>query len=142
MPDFDKNEETSYAKWKETLESLDIRSYDTILATSFGCPVIMQYLCEKQIKIPRLILVAPSGLIGNEYLEKIIPEMTEDKKNLKKYVNEIVVIHSKDDDSTSAKFEYGKTLSEEIRANFIPTNGFKHRLGNWSVPLLAGLIEF
>jgi isoleucyl-tRNA synthetase/bisphosphoglycerate-dependent phosphoglycerate mutase len=142
VPDFDKNKETSYVKWRETLETLDIPSYDAILATSFGCAVIMQYLCEKKIKIPRLILVAPSGLIWNEYLEKIIPEMTENKKNLKKYVTEIIVIHSKDDDSTSAKFEYGKTLSEEIWGYFIPTNGFKHKFGNWSVPLLAGLIKF
>lgn len=83
VPDFDKEKDTSYAKWRETLDMLDIQSYDVIMATSFGCPVIMQYLCEKNIKIPRLILVAPSGLKGNEYLEKVIPEMTEDSIKLK-----------------------------------------------------------
>jgi predicted alpha/beta hydrolase family esterase len=83
VPDFDKNKDTSYAKWRDTLEKIEVANYDTILATSFGCPVIMQYLCEKNIHIQRLILVAPSGLKGNEYLEKIIPEMTEDVTKLK-----------------------------------------------------------
>jgi len=44
VPDFDKNKETSYAKWRDQLDALDVASYDTIMATSFGCPVIMQYL--------------------------------------------------------------------------------------------------
>ena|GEM_PF-1411900 len=43
----------------------------------------MQYLCEKNIKLKRLVLVAPSGLKGNEYLEKVIPEMTEDVEKLR-----------------------------------------------------------
>lgn len=83
VPDFDKNKETTYALWRKQLDTLDVSSYDTIMATSFGCPVIMQYLCEKNIKLKRLVLVAPSGLKGNEYLEKVIPEMTEDVEKLR-----------------------------------------------------------
>ena len=83
VPDFDKNKETSYAKWRDQLDTLDVASYETIMATSFGCPVIMQYLCEKNIKLKRLVLVAPSGLVGNEYLEKVMPEMTEDVEKLR-----------------------------------------------------------
>jgi predicted alpha/beta hydrolase family esterase len=60
VPDFDKNKETQYLLWKEQLDTLDVASYDTVMATSFGCPVIMQYLCEKNIKLKRLVLVAPS----------------------------------------------------------------------------------
>jgi predicted alpha/beta hydrolase family esterase len=127
VPDFDKSQETSYAKWKETLDTLDIASYDTIIATSFGCPVIMQYLCEEKIKIPRLILVAPSGCVGNEYLEKVLPELTEDISQLSSLIGEIVIIHSRDDDSTSAPFSYGVTLHEKIGGVFLPVNGFKHK---------------
>ncbi len=82
VPDFDKNKETSYAIWRDKLDTIDVASYDTVIATSFGCPVIMQYLCERNIHLKRLILVAPSGLKGNEYLEKVIPEMTEDVTRL------------------------------------------------------------
>ncbi len=83
VPDFDKNKETKFALWRDQLDTLNVSSYDTIMATSFGCPVIMQYLCEKNIKLKRLVLVAPSGLKGNEYLEKVIPEMTEDIEKLR-----------------------------------------------------------
>ena len=142
VPDFDKNQETSYAKWSETLETLDINSYDTIMATSFGCPVIIQYLCEKQIKIPRLILVAPSGLKWNEYLEKVIPEMTEDIMKLKWLVDEIIITHSRDDDSSSAKFEYGKSLAEKLSCTFVPIDGVWHNFWGWSINLLSGLIQY
>ncbi|MDR2640728.1 MAG: alpha/beta hydrolase [Candidatus Peribacteria bacterium] len=60
VPDFDSREETSYKIWKEKLEKIDIKSYDTIIAHSFGCPVIMQYLTENNLKTKRLVLVAPS----------------------------------------------------------------------------------
>jgi predicted alpha/beta hydrolase family esterase len=127
VPDFDKSKETSYAQWKQTLDTLDIQSYDTILATSFGCPIIMQYLCENKIQLPRLIFVAPSGCVGNEYLEKVLPELTEDVVQIRSLIDEIVIIHSRDDDSTSAPFSYGVALHEKIGGVFLPVNGFKHK---------------
>lgn len=63
VPDFDKNEETKYAFWKEKLDTINFREYDTIIAHSFGCPVIMQYLIQNQVHMSRLVLVAPSGLV-------------------------------------------------------------------------------
>ena len=141
VPDFDKNKETQYSLWKEKLETLDVASYDTIMATSFGCPVIMQYLCEKNIKIKRLILVAPSGLKGNEYLEKVIPEMTEDVEKLRWLVEEIIIPHSEDDDSTSASFTYGKSLAQKIGATFLPINGVGHKFWGWSIDFLSSLIQ-
>ncbi len=63
VQDFDKSEETRYTLWKEKLDTLDVRGYDTIIAHSFGCPVVMQYLLENKIHINRLVLVAPSGLV-------------------------------------------------------------------------------
>jgi predicted alpha/beta hydrolase family esterase len=114
IPEFPNERETSYAHWKEKINTLNIANFDTLVAHSFGCPVVMQYIIENQIHIDRLVLIAPSGLVGNEYLEKVIPEMTMDVSELKKYVSEIVIIHSKDDASESGKFEYGKNLAEKI----------------------------
>jgi predicted alpha/beta hydrolase family esterase len=127
VPDFDKNKETKYALWRDQLDTLNVSGYDTIMATSFGCPVIMQYLCEKNIKLKRLVLVAPSGLKGNEYLEKVIPEMTENVEKLRGLIDEIIIPHSEDDDSTSARFEYGKSLAKRIGATFLPINGVGHK---------------
>lgn len=63
VPQFDMEKETSYSLWRNELEKYDVASYDTIIAASFGCPVIIEYLKERNIRIPRLILQAPSGLI-------------------------------------------------------------------------------
>jgi isoleucyl-tRNA synthetase len=141
VPDFDKNKETTYKLWRDQLDTLDVASYDTIMATSFWCPVIMQYLCEKNIKLKRLVLVAPSGLKGNEYLEKVIPEMTEDVEKLRWLVDEIIIPHSEDDDSTSASFAYGKSLAQKIGATFLPINGVGHKFWGWSIDFLFSLIQ-
>ncbi len=114
IPEFPNSQETKYSLWKEKLNTLNIADFDTLVAHSFGCPVVMQYIVENQLHIDRLVLIAPSGLIGNAYLEKVIPEMTMEVSELKKYVREIVIIHSKDDTSESGKFEYGKSLAEKI----------------------------
>jgi predicted alpha/beta hydrolase family esterase len=114
VPELDKNQETKYSIWKEKLDAIGIAQYDTIVAHSFGCPVSMQYIIENQIAIDRLVLIAPSGMKGNAYLEKVLPEMTADVTELKKYVSEIVIIHSEDDGSSSAPFSYGQFLAEKI----------------------------
>jgi isoleucyl-tRNA synthetase len=128
VPDFDKNEETKYALWRDKLDTLNIEQYDTIVWHSLGCAIIMQYIVEKEIKLNRLVLIAPSWLVGNSYLEKIIPEMTANKSELKKFVTEIVILHSRDDDADSAKFSYGSSLAEEISANLVTVNGFWHSM--------------
>ena len=63
VPDFDKNEETKYSLWKNHLDTLNIAQYDTVVAHSLGCAIMMQYIVEKKIKLNRLVLVAPSGLV-------------------------------------------------------------------------------
>lgn len=128
VPDFDKNEDTKYSLWKEQLDTIDLLSYDTVVAHSLGCAISMQYILENKIKLERLVLVAPSGLVGNSFLEKLLPEMTADKSELRKLVSELIIVHSKDDASDSAKFEYGKSLAEEIGAVFVTVDGFGHAM--------------
>jgi isoleucyl-tRNA synthetase len=133
IPDFDKSENTSYAIWKEKLDEIGIWNYDTIVAHSLGCPIIMQYIVENSLSLERLVLVAPSGLVGNSFLEKLIPEMTANLTELKKYVREIIILHSRDDSSSSAKFEYGVSLAEKISAILVPVDSFWHSLaGKWA----------
>lgn len=141
VPSFDSEKETSYKKWKETLDWIDINKYDTIIATSFWCPVIMQYICENNIKLKRLVLVAPSWLKWNPYLEKIIPEITEDNTKVKSLVTEIIITHSKDDQSESAPFWYWEQLSKDLEASFIPINWVWHNFSWWNFYLLSSLTK-
>jgi predicted alpha/beta hydrolase family esterase len=63
VPSFDESQETKYNLWEEKLDTLGVQQYDTIVAHSFGCAVIMQYIIKNQISLNRLVLVAPSGLV-------------------------------------------------------------------------------
>lgn len=131
VPQFDINKETSYSLWRNELEKYDIASYDTIIAASFGCPVILQYLKEKNIKVDRLILQAPSGLKGNEYLEKIQHEFTFSLREVRDFCNELIVTCSKDDTSDSAHYGYSKYFVENTGAYFIEVDGLGHVFNGW-----------
>ncbi len=139
IPEFDKSEETTYWIWKNELDKWNVESYDTIVAASFGCPVILQYLKEKNIRVKRLVLQAPSGLKWNENLEKIVNEFDFVLGEIKNYCDELIVTCSKDDDSNSASFEYSKYFVEKTGANFIEVDGIGHKFNGWGGTLLGGL---
>lgn len=63
VPLIDSNPETNYTIWKEKFDAIDFESYDTIVAHSLGCPMILNYLIEKNIHTKRLVLIAPSGIV-------------------------------------------------------------------------------
>ncbi len=142
VPDFDKSENTTYAVWKDMLDTLDVWSYDTVVAHSLGCPMIMQYIIEYNVKIDRLVLIAPSGLIGNEYLEKILPEMTADTTRLKDFVDEIIILHSRDDEAWSAEFSYGQSLAEKTGANLVAVDWYGHSFKELWVNMVTTLVAY
>ena len=61
--------------------------------------------------------------------------------DLKKYVQEIIIIHSEDDGSDSAKFSYGKSLSEKIGASFVPVNGCNHDFKYHGENIITSLVK-
>ena len=140
VPLIDNSENTSYAVWKAKLDTLGIQNYTTIVAHSLGCPMIIEYLVENNISLDRLILVAPSNMIHNPSIANIAKELTADKKILKNLVKEIVIVHSKDDDSLSAKYEYGKELAEELHAKLVTIDGCKHRIENGGAKIVEGIL--
>ena len=54
--------------------------------------------------------------------------MTAEKSELRKFVSEMIILHSRDDDSDSAKYIYGKNLAEEIGAGLVSIDGFGHSM--------------
>lgn len=56
-------------------------------------------------------------------------------------MEEIIIPHSEDDDSTSARFEYGQSLAKRIGATFLPINGVGHKFGGWSIDFISSLIQ-
>jgi len=81
-PQFDRSEDTSYDAWKKTFEELDVASYDAAIAGSLGCPMIIEYLLEKQISLKRLVLMAPAMRTGKDHVQKILDDMVQDVSKL------------------------------------------------------------
>lgn len=130
MPIFDQSENTKYSHWKQAFEKINIDSYDTIIAHSLGCPMVIKYLVSNPTHINRLVLIAPSGLKGSLKLENLIDTLSCDEKKLLDFVEEITVIHSKDDEAESAPFAYGAKLAKKLKAEFIALDGYNHSFKN------------
>lgn len=142
VPKIDDSEDTNYATWKAKFDEIDFAKFDTIVAHSLGCPMIVNYILEKEIAVKRLVLVAPSGMVKNPAIAHIADELTADKKFLKNFAEEIVVIHSKDDDSLGASFNDGQSIAKEIGANFVAVNGYKHNFANGGAEIVSGIVKY
>ena len=57
----------------------------------------MDYIVDKEIFIDRLIMVSPSLTSNRPEVASFYGAMTEDMSEVKKYVKEIIVLHSNDD---------------------------------------------
>ncbi len=100
----------------------------------------MKYLTENNISLKRLILVAPSGLVESDHFSHLIDELEVNSEVLRKNIKEITIVHSKDDNSTSAKFPYGQKLARKLKCEFITLNGYKHSFKNGGEKILAGIL--
>lgn len=142
VPLIDSNAETNYQIWKEKFDTIDFSAYDTIVAHSLGCPMILNYLIEKNISTKRLVLIAPSGIVGNPEIAHIAAELTEDKKKIKNLAGEIIIVHSKDDESLGAPYSYGENLANEIGATLVTVDGFGHQMKNGGAEIASGIVRF
>jgi predicted alpha/beta hydrolase family esterase len=56
----------NYEKWRHELERFDINEQTILVGHSFGCGFLVRYLSEKNIKVGKVILVAPYMGLGHE----------------------------------------------------------------------------
>jgi isoleucyl-tRNA synthetase len=120
LPQFPEKRNTYYHEWEKILNDIDFSKYDTIISHSLWTRVISEYLLSKNItNIKRLILVSPTDS-WNRTDWTAIPELVEFYKSFKNndlskvssLVEEIIAIHSKDDQSVP--FNEGKHIANII----------------------------
>ncbi len=140
VPIFDQSKHTTYHSWKEKFDALDLTKYDTIIAHSLGCPMVIKYLTSHPTALKRLILIAPSGLKGNGEFENLIDTLSCNEKKLLDFVEEITIVHSRDDSSASAKFSHGQKLAKKLGAEFVSLNGYDHHFKNGGEKIIAGIL--
>lgn len=122
-PVFEKGNDVNYMNWAKKFEELNLSNYDTVLTHSLGSRAAMNYIIENKINIDRLIMVAPGMESTSKEVQGFYDSLEADVSSLKNYVNEVIVLASKDDLGREGK---AKALAELIGARYIEVNGFGH----------------
>ncbi len=109
----------NYKNWKKQIEKLNLKIDENsiLIGHSAGGSFLVRWLGEKQIKINKLILIAPSKLISDESIRLKDFNDFEIDKNIKNLANEIIVFSSKDDKPYRIKSH--KIYKKELDAKFI-----------------------
>ncbi|PIE85557.1 hypothetical protein CSA08_01330, partial [Candidatus Gracilibacteria bacterium] len=134
-PQFPESRDTNYNEWKEILNQQDFGNIDTVIAHSLGTRVALEYIIENNIELKRLILVAPTITakrndgsereeLINFFENKKFSDIKDRFESINKLVGEIIIIHSKEDDSVP--FSEGKKLAKILNVNFLEVQGYKH----------------
>lgn len=136
-PNFERWEKIDYKNWEKVFDSLDMSSYDTIVAHSLGCRASIEYIIEKRLKLKRLVLVAPGIDSVTKEVNDYYISLKHDIAEVKNFVEEIIVIASKDD--TIQRNIWAKIVADSIRWNLVEVNWYGHfnipkcELINWIV---------
>lgn len=138
-PFFESGESVDYKNWEKVFDSLDIESYDTWITHSMGAKMARQYIVNRKLPIPRLILVSPryesSTRAAMEKVER--EQLTHTFEELVSFAREIIVIHSEDD--SVVPYSSGKKVAEILRANLVTVSGCGHFNVEYS-QLITGII--
>jgi predicted alpha/beta hydrolase family esterase len=122
-PMFEKGNEVSYTNWAKKFDEVNLKGYDTVLTHSLGSRAVMNYIVENQVQLDRLIMVAPGMVSTSKEVQGFYDSLMADVTELRKYVNEILVLASRDDAGREGK---AKELAELVGARYIEVNGFGH----------------
>ncbi len=98
IPEFEVGENIKYKNWSKLLDSaFSIADYDTIVAHSMGSRVAIDSIIRNRYSVDRLILVSPAISSSRPEIASFYKEMQEQMSDIKEFVNEIIILHSKDD---------------------------------------------
>ena len=138
---FNIKEDPSYESWKETFDTIDFSEYDAVYTSSLWGLMTVKFIIENNIKLKRLIMWVPwESFCTIEWKRKNIKSIHESLENfdLKELVEEVIVIHAKDDEVTS--FEKWREFAEKFGAVFIERETGWHKLCG-SEDLLAWIVK-
>lgn len=134
-PQFSESRITKFSEWEEILNSQDLSQIDTIVWHSLWTRVATEYIIKNNLKLDRLILIAPTITLDETDWTKTpellhffddykIWELDSRFNKLKELVKEIIIISSIDD--TAVPFTESKQFAEIIGAKFIEVDWYNH----------------
>ena len=97
----------NYEKWENIFKQFKIDENTILIGHSCGGGFLLKYLSENNIKINKLILIAPWVNVPKEYDVEIFENLKLDKYLYKKVINDIKLFNSTDDyDGVQSSVEY------------------------------------
>ena len=113
-----------YNKWKDLFERNEINKNTTLVGHSTGAAFIIRWLVENNVKVDKVILVAPS--IVNTDKSKMLSRLKdfEYDSRLKEKFNEIIVFYSDNDDEDI--IESAKQVHKRLGGKLIHIKGMDH----------------
>jgi predicted alpha/beta hydrolase family esterase len=97
VPQLDPCEDPTYKSWENGLKQIDIESYDAIIAKSHGSWVLARYIKENDLRLKRVIFCCP-GRWSHINTGKVYDFLESHEMNLEKHIDEIFIVHCKDDE--------------------------------------------
>lgn len=86
--------------------------------------VAMEYIIERKINVKKLIMVAPAIKLRTKEVIRFCEKMKNDYKEINKYVEEIIVVYSNDDEVL--RIDWIKEFLSQIKATQIELNWYWH----------------
>ena len=126
---FDKNYDPIYEAWKETFDKIDFSKYKKIYTHSLWWVMLTRYLNDNKIEAEKIVMIAPWKSLDTEKgLKPNLSKFWDDfeKKWFNLLVNDIIVIHAKDDEVVPIK--NWKNFAKKIGAKFITFEKWWHWL--------------
>lgn len=139
IPQFDASEDPRYEVWKSELDDIDIDAYDAFLAVSHGSWVFARYIIENKLRLKRVVFCCPGRwLAKREHTWEVYDYLESNDVNLKKYVDEVYIVHGLDDDVVPYS-EWEKFL-KQVGGEMYALEDFWHKLNGEAITFINDLV--
>lgn len=136
IPQLDPCEDPTYELWERDLDKIDIASYDAVICVSHGSWVFARYVKENNLKLKRVIFCC-AWRWSHYNTGKVYDYLESHDVNLESYIDEIFVIHSKDDEHIS--YAEGQKFHSQIWGTFISLEWIPHKMNGEAIAIINNL---
>jgi len=138
LPQFDPCEDPTYESWEEKMHTINLGDYDIVIASSHGSGVFARYVKQNGINIKRAVFCCPwRSIFKHTNTWKLYDFLESHEMNLEKNIDEIFIVHSKDDEIVPYT-EWIK-FQEQVWWTLISLDWLSHKLDGEGVTIINDL---
>lgn len=138
IPKLDDTEDPDYISWEKDLANIDMSSYDTIIARSYGGGVLARYIKNNNLHLKRVVFCGTGrSLSKRKNTGELYDYLETHEMNLENNIEEIYIVHSKDDEivpySEWVKFQ------KQVWWELITVSWVWHKLDGSTIEIIRNL---